>query len=171
MHTRTAALLGVICLAIGWVVASVLSPPVATTQPRSARVQPQPRIDAPAPFTERLQTRLQEAPPPPDTGRNPFLFGRRAPVPDSGARLVLNFTPTEPAPPAAEDAGPRLSLTGVATTQAETGVTRTAVLSDGRDVYLVAPGDPIGGYTVERVDETTVVLVDAAGRKATLRLP
>ncbi len=81
---------------------------------------------------------------------------------------------------AAPDAGPALAaspfpmfrLSGVASTQKDGAVVLTAILIDNGTMVLAKVGDKLsGGHSVLRIEETAVVIVDAAGAEQMLRLP
>ena len=174
MPPKTVVLIGAACVTTGWLLASMLTPPIANLQdlPQRRPTVPEQRVEGvvnTAPFTERLHTLLRQAPPPPVSRRNPFAFASRQRVD------MVAATPAEPArslePQAAPViAGPRFTLSGIAATEGPNGPTHTAVLSDGTTVHLVKAGDSIAGYRVVEVTESSVTLADADGARQTLRL-
>ncbi|MGH9173628.1 MAG: hypothetical protein ACRD1H_04695 [Vicinamibacterales bacterium] len=171
MPPRTVALIGAVCLLTGWLLASVLTPPVARVQvlPERTQVQPPGDRDALAPYAEQLQLRLREAPPPPSPRRNPFAFGtrQRASSVEKGVRIAPLAADMPVALPVV---GPMLSLSGVGVTDTAAGPIYTAVVSDGNTVHLVKAGDTVDGYTVIEVNERSVTLADASGSRYVLRL-
>jgi hypothetical protein len=171
MAPRTVGLIGAACLSAGWLVASLLTPPVARLQSLPER-----RGDAasrgdsastaePTPMLQ-LEWRRTEQPPVPR--RNPFVFGRRGVAVPDGDIASGGSESAEPLapPPPPRVTTPPYSLSGVAVT----GDARTAVLSDGSTVHLVTVGQTIGGYSVVAVDDDAVTLTDAAGERFVLRL-
>ena len=159
---------------IGWLAASLLSPPVATLQtrpvPRTAR--PPASSTTTDAFTETLRLKLERNTSAPILRRNPFVFGSReqAATPIATARGAgANEEPA--APPAAPTVvAPPFRLSGIAVTAGADGEVRTAVLSDGTTVHLVKAGDRIGGYVVGAVNADAVTLTDASGAEFVIRL-
>lgn len=174
MPPRIVALLGAVCLTTGWLLASIVTPPVARVQSLPERRNaPSAGDDAtPAPFSEQLRWRLQQAPAAPSPRRNPFVFGERTTSPS----LVPLARQTPPAaavsdvPAGFAVVGPGVSLSGIGVTGTPDGDLRTAVLSDGMTVYLVKTGQSVVGYTVTEVTEGSVTLTDRAGTPYVLRL-
>ena len=76
--------------------------------------------------------------------------------------------PFVPAPPPM----PVFKLSGIAS-NAEGGVTvLTAIVNDNGAMVFAKAGDKLSnGYSVVRVEETSVTLVDATGVTQTIRLP
>ena len=65
----------------------------------------------------------------------------------------------------------RFDLTGIATHRVDGADVFTGILNDNGSLVLVKAGDKLSnGYTVVRVEETAVVIADAAGVERTLRL-
>ena len=63
-------------------------------------------------------------------------------------------------------------LSGIASSQQDGATTWTAILIDGGSMAFVKAGDRLSnGFSIVRVEETGVVIVDAAGITQTLRLP
>jgi hypothetical protein len=177
MPPKTVALFAVACLTTGWVLASVLTPPVAKSQalPDRRSAQPSGTSDViVSGFSEHLKLRLQSAPEPPTPRRNPFRFGTRERAPEPASIGSRSSSPTAFASPrdvAPLPVGPIYTLAGMAVTGTPEGTVRTAVLGDGRSVHLVKIGDAIGGYTVAEMTDTSVTLVDLAGARYVLTLP
>ena len=177
MPPKTVVFVAASCLTAGWIVASVLTPPVARVQVLHERraAQSRPPVESfETAYSEHLRWRLQQAPAPPTPRRNPFVFGDR---PRSDVRSETSerreSEPRNDAPltvAAPVPVGPVYALAGMATSQSAQGPVRTAVLSDGHGVHLVKLGDAIGGYTVTAITETTVTLEDRAGTQYVLRL-
>jgi hypothetical protein len=174
MRPKLVALIAASSVSVGWLLASVLVPPVAELQglpDRSERRRPAPRDDAPTPYTEQLHLKLQQAPRAPVTRRNPFVFGARtAPAAASPAARVAKENEVdsgEPAIPAAPVVTvPSLRLSGVGSTA---GV-RTAVISDGTTVHLVKEGEVVNGYAVVEITDDAVTIADASGAQWKLRM-
>lgn len=109
----------------------------------------------------RLRERLQQAPAPDSTLRNPFAFGAaRSPRPATGLvhATVSNTTDVAAAAPPI----PALSLIGMAEDPTSNGVRRTAVLcGEGDAVYFVGEGDTlIGRYRVTKIGADAIELQD-----------
>ena len=174
MVSKPVALGAAGCLTIGWLAASLLSPPVAQLQTRQAPRAPRGSVKEPPPvaFTETLRLKLQRNDTAPSVRRNPFVFGTRAqansPVATPAGAAAVD-QPADP-PPAPAIVTPPYSLSGVATSAGPDGDVKTAVLSDGRTVHLVKAGENLGGYTVAAVDDDAVTLLDASGARFVIRL-
>jgi hypothetical protein len=179
MPPKTVAVVGAVCLTTGWLLASMLAPPVARLQTlpeRRAAARPAtPPPEPAAAFAEQLHWRLQQAPVAPVPRRNPFTFGSapRTSVAPAG-RPAAPGTPTVGAAPVMDVApvpsGPIYALAGIGSTQMADGVRLTAVLSDGNTVHLVNAGESVGGYKVVTVTEDSVTLADQQGAQTILRL-
>ncbi|MGE0043433.1 MAG: hypothetical protein AB7H88_08470 [Vicinamibacterales bacterium] len=174
MTPRHVGLVAAICLTAGWTLGSVLSPPTASLQsPEAPAPRPAARQDAaPAPYTERLKLRLDQAPSAPDPVRNPFQFGAARPRPGTAADTgpAVPLAPAGP-PPVAAPTGPRFSLAGMAASEVDGATVRTAIVSDGDGLYYVREGESLpDGFTVTRIDEAAILLTDAAGGTLTLTL-
>ncbi len=173
MPPRTVALIGAVCLTTGWLLASMLTPPVAKLQSLPERRAAAPASaaadDLPA-FSERLHFEMRQAPGAPVTRRNPFAFGGD----DRARRARKSEAPTEAAPPVTAAAtvppGPIFSLAGIAITETPEGSVLTAVVSDSVTIHLVKKGESVNGHTVVDVTEASVTLADAAGGLTVLRL-
>lgn len=159
-------------LTAGWLLASVVSPPVARLQDLPPRAVSRGEAAGDEPemqYAEQLRFRLQAAPPRRLPGRNPFVFVDRVRVAPERREEVAPPPPTETAaPPAA--VVPPLRLSGIATTRRESGIVLTAIISDGSSVHLLTAGEVVGGYTVSEVTENGVALTGADGRLLMLRL-
>jgi hypothetical protein len=171
MPLKTVALIGAVCLTTGWLLAAVLTPPVASLQGLPER-RPQPTAAA-APaveaFTEQLRLRLERVPSAPVPRRNPFVFaGRARQAEPSRDAAPIAVAPSDVATPA--PVGPIFALSGIAVNETPEGEVRTAVLSDGQTVHLVKLGATISGYRVVEITELSVTLADAAGTRTILRL-
>lgn len=174
MPPKTVALIGAVCLTTGWLLASVLTPPIANLQDlpdRRTSAPPQPvEPIASEPFSEKLHALLRQAPAPPVPRRNPFAFGSRSRAVGTTAS-PLEGRPAPAPPPAPIVVGPRFALSGTAASDVAGILVHTAVLSDGYTVHLVKAGDTVGGYRVVEVTESSVTLADADGAAYVLRLP
>lgn len=171
MQVRTAAIVGALGLAVGWMAGSATTSQQPQAPAAVQRRGPRPlgAGDPPAPYTEQLRLKLQEQPRAPATGRNPFAFGSRASMsaPSRAPRDTERVAPDAPVAPAPR----RFSLSGMASQRAGDTVQWTAILTDHGAMVFAKAGDTLpGGVTVTRVDETSVVLVDSAGVEQILRL-
>lgn len=170
MAPRTVGLIGALCLLTGWLMGSLVLPPVASSQsnPSVERPAPVPVDTGAAPaYAERLRQKLREAPAAPTSRRNPFTFDQpRATSPARSAAAAEAWTP----PPPPVETPPAFDLAGIATTDAADGAVRTAVISTRGDVVLARVGDVLpDGTRIVSIDDTTVTL-DAGGRSVILRL-
>jgi hypothetical protein len=171
MPPKTVALVGAVCVTIGWLMASMLSPPVARVQslPERRAVPSTPPVEE---FSELLHVNLRQAIPAPSVRRNPFVFGTRERSGASPATRAVApaLPPAVPPtmPPTPE--GPALTLSGVGITVTSDGEVRTAVLSDGFAVHVVKAGDRVDGFIIGEVTDSTVTLTDASGAQRLLRL-
>lgn len=175
IRPRTVVLIGAISLALGWMVGNTSSP--ATQEPSGQRRTSGPRpLGAPAtpvaPYTVQLRKKLDEHPRTPMTGRNPFVFGSRRAYSPPASRAEARATEPEsrPAPPPAIFSPFKLS--GIAATEKDGAVVLTAIVIDNGSMVFAKAGDKLsGGHSVLRVDETSIVILDAAGVEQILRLP
>ena len=172
MRPKLVALIAASSVSVGWLLASVIVPPVAELQVLPERVdrrRPAPSGEATTTYTEQLHLKLQQAPQAPVTRRNPFVFGPRstpsaaAPAArqqsDAGERDALVAPPPAPS-------GPNLRLSGIGST----GDVRTAVIADGATVHLVKVGETVNGYAVVEIAENSVTIADASGAQWRLRM-
>jgi len=178
MPPKTVAVLGAVCLTTGWLLASMLTPPVAKLQSLPERRTGRAAVAANEPaaaFAEHLHLRMQQAPVAPVPRRNPFTFGSEpraaagGPVSASGPRAALG-APEAPMPVVDVPTGPIYSLSGIGATDSPDGRVLTAVLSDGNTVYLVKAGDQLGAYKVVAVTDDSATIADAGGAQVVLRL-
>lgn len=161
-------------LAAGWIGASSTQGPAPAQSLRASRTVAGPIGSTPTlPRAESLRKRVS-APAPPSGGRNPFIYGSRAPIRSTGFRdrpatpSELPETAYTPPPPPL----PVFKLSGIASNAEGGGTVLTAIVNDNGGLVLVKAGDKLSnGYSVVRVDETSVTLVDAAGVTQTVRLP
>lgn len=172
---KTLALVGAVCLTIGWLLASVLAPPVAklqTLRERRATLPVAAADETPSAFAEQLHWKSQQAPLAPTTRRNPFIFGSRTRAldPTTLAQAPRGEAPIVERAVETPVVGPTYSLSGIGVSETTTGQVRTAVISDGSTVYVVKVGDSIGGYHVAEVTNDSVTLTDASGVQSVVRL-
>ena len=125
----------------------------------------------PTHFTEKLRERMNESVVP-ERGRNPFRYGaRHAATPRDVAAGPVASASAVPVPPAGPPL-PVFKLSGIAASQQDGVTVLTAIVSDNGAMVFAKTGDRLSnGYSVVRVDETSITLVDAAGVTQTLRLP
>jgi hypothetical protein len=159
MPLRSVALVAAICVTIGWLLASTLTPPVARVQSRPEPTTPAALADDVVPFTEQVQLRLHEIRPTPVGRRNPFVFATRERSISAEASqpqvVPIDAIEQEPRPIA-----PAYVLAGIGIS----GDTRTAVLASGNDVHVVKPNDVVGGFTVTEITAHSVTLTRDAER-------
>jgi hypothetical protein len=160
-------------LAAGWMGASIAQGPSAE-QSTGASSGPRALGTAPILRAENLRQRLAE-PPLPSRGRNPFVFGARPSARPTGlrdrsdARAEMPETPVYEPPPPAQ---PVFKLSGIASNAEGDTTVLTAIVNDNGAMVFVKAGDKLSnGYSVVRVEETSVTLVDATGITQTIRLP
>jgi hypothetical protein len=172
MRPKVVALIAASSVSLGWLLASVIVPPVARLQvlpDRPERPQSAPREETTTAYGEQLKLRLQQAPSAPVTRRNPFVFGRRttpaAPAPATSPDRDADVA-TTPALAAPVVTPPALRLSGIGST----GDVRTAVIADGTTVHLVKVGETVNGYEVVEITEETVTVADASGAQWKLRM-
>jgi hypothetical protein len=174
MPPKTVAVIGAGCLTTGWLLAALLTPPVANVQALpERRPNPQPAITQEVePFVEPLRLRRSEAVIASTPRRNPFAFGNRTRPAESETRTSSPPTPAAAIEPQAVAApvGPIYSLSGIGVSETSQGVVRTAVLSDGMTVHLVKVGETVGGYTVLEITDVSATLADGSGTRYSLRL-
>lgn len=174
----TAKALGLIvasALLGGWLLDTASQEPSARTAPAAAQRRGARPLGAgnstSTPLAEHWRERLNKQPATPARGRNPFVYGARS-APSRGssrqAEAVEPEVETRPAPPPV----PMFKLSGIAA-NTDNGVTvLTAIVIDNGVLVFAKAGDKLSrGYTVVRVDETSVTLADADGVTETLRLP
>jgi hypothetical protein len=177
MPPRTGVFIGAVCLITGWLLGSLLVPPVASVQALPERRSAQPAAAAtPAPEpTGELRWTPRRAPALRTSTRNPFVFGDRTPSSgrsageDRTSAAVVSVAAESIEPPA--PSGPLLALSGVATRDTPQGRVYIAVLSDGTTVHLARAGESVAGYAVVDVTEDGATLADASGGRVVLRLP
>ena len=172
LTSRSIGLLVATALAAGWLGASMMqpAPPAQSASVRPARPAAASR---PVPRADKLRE-LLASPPLPSRGRNPFVYGpRSAPAArdhqQHGEEIVA--TAETPAMPA-EPPRPIFKLSGIASDNENGAQVLTAIVIDSGSMVFVKTGDKLSnGYSVVRVDELSVTIVDATGITQTLRLP
>lgn len=174
MSRQTLGLIVAASLLAGWLLASTMSPPVASSQVAPAR-RPAAVPARVEPAFEQLRQRLAEAPPAPVVTRNPFAFDERHPPAseDAAPPAAVDAPAGAPAPwEAAPPPAPSVLLSGIATEAGEAGPRRTAILSLNGELWMVVAGEALpDGRRVVRVDEDAVVLADPSGHESVVRLP
>lgn len=177
IRLRTVVLIGTVSLAAGWMVGTNTSP---ATQDPSAQRRGGPRplgVHTPsvAPFTAQLRRKLEDRPRSPLPGRNPFVFGSRAyappPVSRGSRREATEVAPAERPTPAPAPVQ-AFKLSGIAASEKDGVVVLTAIVIDNGSMVFVKAGDKLSaGHSVLRVDEKSIVIVDASGSEQIVRLP
>ncbi|MDP2321885.1 MAG: hypothetical protein Q8O42_21415 [Acidobacteriota bacterium] len=179
LTSGTVLLVGALSLTAGWLAGTSSS---SQQEPDAvagrARSGPRP-LGSPAsvaPQTRKLRERLETQPARVQGGgRNPFVFGaRRAPVAAqrsdelTGAPPAAAMSAPEPFTPPA----PQIKLSGIAASQEGDASVLTAIVNDHGALAFVKTGDRLpSGATVIKVEETGIVIMDAAGITQTIRLP
>ena len=142
-------------------------PGVRDAQPSVARPIDSESVP-PANFTNVLRDRMRE-PVEPQRGRNPFSFGSRSVRRDEAPPM------REPQPAISvpvERPLPVFKLSGIAASRENDVVVLTAIVIDNGVMVFARTGDKLSnGYSVVRVDEGSITLIDADGVTQTLRLP
>lgn len=175
MPPKLVAMIVAAALTTGWLLASIVSPPVAELQglaDREERRAPAQEPRGETPFTAQLHLKLQAVPEAPVPRRNPFVYGgasRRADARETARTDESATMPTELAPLAVAT-GPSLRLAGIGSTTTPAGPVRTAIVSDGTTVHLVKVGEVMRGYAVIEITDDAVTIENAAGAQWTLRL-
>lgn len=172
LTSRSIGLLVATALAAGWLGAS-LTQPAPPAQSASVAPARRPAAPRPVPRADKLRE-LLASPPLPSRGRNPFVYGpRTAPAArdhqQHGNEIVA---PAQPPAMPAEPPAPIFKLSGIASDNENGTPVLTAIVIDNGAMVFVKTGDKLSnGYSVVRVDELSVTIVDAAGITQTLRLP
>jgi hypothetical protein len=161
-------------VATGWLITSSVTPdkPEAP-DPRASGARPtRSETQIPTHFTEKLRERLNESARP-ERGRNPFVYGARRATPrydDAPPAAEPPRAPTAAVP--VEPPLPVFRLSGIAASQQDGVTVLTAIVIDNGAMVFAKAGDKLSnGYSVVRVEESSVTLVDANGVTQTLRLP
>jgi hypothetical protein len=160
-------------VATGWLLTgSVKQDAPEVTEPRVSGARPTVTDTAiPTHFTEKLRDRMNESVVP-ERGRNPFRYGSRyAAAPRDNPAAPADSFSAPPAIPAAPTL-PVFRLSGIAASQQDGVTVLTAIVIDNGAMVFAKSGDKLSnGYSVGRVDETSITIVDAGGVTQTLRLP
>jgi hypothetical protein len=172
LTSRSIGLLVATALAAGWLGASLAQPAPPAQSPTMSNAR-RSVATGPVPRAEKLRE-LLAAPPQPSRGRNPFVYGRRT-APSArdhqqhGDEAVA--PPSAPAMPLAPPP-PIYKLSGIASNTENGAPVLTAIVIDNGSMVFVKTGDKLSnGYSVVRVDEMSVTIIDATGITQTLRLP
>lgn len=179
MTSRRLTILVSAALLTTWLVSAAVThrdddPAPAPPQAASSTIPPDDDLEI---QTARLRARLDAAPVPHRSTRNPFRFGLRVEAVDLLAdvpRPTVNRQPlsASAAPPdaATQALAPTLRLIGIAIADFAEGGERTAAISVGGDLVLVrVGGDVAGRYLVSAISPDVVELADRLGG-APLRL-
>ena len=174
----TVLLVGALSLTAGWLAGTSSSQQEPAAVDGRARSGPRP-LGSPAsvaPHTRQLRERLETQPARiQGGGRNPFVFGaRRAPVAAqrSDEPTAMPLAEAVPAPEPYTPPAPQIKLSGIAASQEGDARVLTAIVSDNGALAFVKTGDRLpSGATVIKVEETGIVIMDAAGITQTIRLP
>lgn len=168
---RVVGLMVAAALTTGWLGASLTRDTAPGQSSRTSGPRP---LGAPAalPRAENLR-QLLSAPPAPGRGRNPFVYGARAPMRPS-VRDQQSAPTDAPSMAVAPDVPPMpvFKLSGIASNAEGGASVLTAILNDNGAMVFAKAGDRLSnGYSVVRVDDTSVTLADASGITQTIRLP
>ena len=174
MPPKTVALVGAVCLTTGWLLASMLAPPVAQLQivARASRARGAATAARPdAAFTEQLHCGCEQAPDAADAApqsvRVRQRVARRRGHRCSTAATDAPADAVEPAPRRAGADRPVVLARPASASATPRRHVRTAVLSDGRPVHLVKAGDTRRRlYGDDRITDDSVTLADASGAAA-----
>jgi len=162
-------------LAIGWLGATVTQSPAPQQTRASSAARPQPPEPSSVPRAEKLRERMIQ-PPQPGRGRNPFVYSvRSAPLQrdhqEHGNERIAAAAPSASSEPVAAPL-PIFRLSGIASDTKDGKMILTAILMDNGSMVFAKTGDKLSnGYSVVKVEETLVTLVDASGVTQTIRLP
>jgi hypothetical protein len=174
VSTRTVVMVAALALLAGWFGASVTQN-VSRGQaaPVSRTVKPIGTTAVTPPTAEKLRERKSDTPVP-QRGRNPFVYGSRLPRPSTvrdrepGERAVAMEPVDTPVMPPA----PLFRLAGIASDVKDGVTVLTAILNDNGSIVFVKGGEKLSnGYSVVRVEELSVTLIDAQGVTQTIKLP
>jgi hypothetical protein len=173
MQPRTVGLIAVLSLSSGWLASNVVSQPPQSAGPADTRgPRPLGSKGPVAPYTQQLRLKLQEQPRSPSPGRNPFVFGSRRPAAAPAGTRATEVAPPPPEAPVMPSLPVfRFDLSGIAMSRQDDAEVFTAIVNDNGNLVFVKAGDSLSnGYKVVRVEETAVVIADAAGVEQILRL-
>ncbi|MDP2054828.1 MAG: hypothetical protein Q8L75_14410 [Acidobacteriota bacterium] len=176
LTSGTVLLVGALSLTAGWLAGTSSSQQEPAAVDGRARSGPRPLGSqaSVAPHTRKLRERLDTQPARVQGGgRNPFVFGARrapvaAPLRDEPTAAPLAAAVPEPYTPPA----PQVKLSGIAASQEGDLSVLTAIVNDNGALVFVKTGDRLpSGATILKVEETGIVIMDAAGITQTIRLP
>jgi hypothetical protein len=168
---RSVGLIAVAAMAIGWFGSTLTHDSVPQQSRVSSGVRPIGGAAPAVPRAEKLREQLAK-PPLPQRGRNPFVYGSRAPMRttsrDRSPEIAAPAAPQEPPPPAL----PVFRLSGIASDVKDGATILTAIINDNGSLVFAKTGDKLSnGYSVVKVEEMSVTLVDASGVTQTIRMP
>ena len=167
---RSVGLIAIAALAIGWYGSSVIN----DSAPQQSRVSSGARPlggGQPVPRAEKLRERMVD-PPTPGRGRNPFVFGSRVSPRPTSNRDRSPEPDTIAVPEPAAPPLPVFRLSGIASEMKDGATVLTAIIIDNGSMVFARAGDKLSnGYSVVKVEELSVTLIDATGITQTIRLP
>jgi hypothetical protein len=169
LTTRSVGVMVSAALAAGWLGASLTHEPAPAQASRSVVAKrPEPM---PVPHAEKLRERMAE-PPVPSRGRNPFVYGTRTATSRDHQQHGHEAVAPAPLPIPLAPPVPIFRLSGIASNTENGVVVLTAIVIDNGSMVFAKAGDKLSnGYSVVRLDEQSLTLVDASGVTQTLRLP
>jgi hypothetical protein len=170
---RSVGLIAIAALGFGWLGSSVTHDSVprqsrsfSGARPIGSSVPVQPRA-------EKIRERVTQTPLP-QRGRNPFVYGSRVSsrptsfgerTPERETAAIASPAPAQPPPPV-------IRLSGIAGDVKDGATIYTAILSDNGSIVFAKAGDKLSnGYSVVRVEEMSITIIDANGVTQTIRLP
>jgi hypothetical protein len=172
LTARSIGLMVTTALAAGWLGASLTQPepPAQSSSMSNTRRAVESR---PVPHADKLRE-LLATPATPHRGRNPFVYGTRTTTVRDHQQhgdesvapgAVVPAAPLVPPPPI-------FRLSGIASNTENGAAVLTAIVIDNGAMVFVKAGDKLSnGYSVVRVEEMSVTLIDSTGVTQTLRLP
>ena len=160
----------VAALASGWIGSSVLNEPAPQQSRAPFQTHATSSETAVVPRAERLREHRAQTPAP-SHGRNPFVYGPRITSRESYGNRPAAAAPVPPpvveAPPL-----PVFRLSGIASDTKDGATVLTAIIIDNGSMVFAKAGDKLSnGYSVVKVEEMSVTLIDATGITQTIRLP
>ena len=174
VSSRTVVMVASLALLAGWFGASVTqNVSRGQTAPVRRTIRPIGTSAATPPTAEKLRERKSDAPLP-ERGRNPFVYGSRTSRPGPVKYRDSSETPvvTQPADTVVAPPAPIFRLAGIATDVKDGVTVLTAILNDNGSIVFVKGGEKLSnGYSVVRVEEQSVTLIDSQGVTQTIKLP
>ena len=168
---RMVGLIAVAALSMGWYGSSVTHDNELQQSRAPGRIRALGSDMPVVPSAERLRERRIVVPQP-KSSRNPFVYG--APAPRASYReraaepVAAPIVPAIPEPPPL----PVFRLSGIASEMKDGTPLLTAIIIDNGSMVFAKSGDKLSnGYSVVKVEETSVTLIDATGITQTIRLP